>query len=73
MKRVLFWIAVTLIFGLCLKGCVKKDIPEKYSENILSGNIENILYPDKNKNVEINGVRMNHAVWISIATIHSSI
>ena len=56
MKRVLFWIAVILICGLCLKGCVKKDIPEKYSENILSGNIENTLYPDKNKNVEINGV-----------------
>ena len=56
MKRVLFWVAGFLIFALCLKGCIRRDIPETYPVNIPSSNIENLVYPEKNKNVNIDGV-----------------
>ncbi len=56
MKKIIFWIFILIIFILIFKGCVKKDIPENIPPNIPSSNIENIVYPQKNKNIEINGV-----------------
>lgn len=56
MKRVLYWAAGLLIIALCLKGCIRKDIQETYPVNIPSSNIENIIYPEKNKNIDIDGI-----------------
>ncbi|MCM1072294.1 MAG: ABC transporter substrate-binding protein [Bacteroides sp.] len=42
--------------GLCVKLCLRRDIPETYSQNIPSAELENIVYPECNKNITINGV-----------------
>ncbi len=42
--------------GLCIKLCLVRDIPETYSQNVKTAELENITYPEGNKNVTINGV-----------------
>ena len=56
MKKIFTIIIVVLIMGMCLKSCIRRDIPESYSEVALSENVQNIDYPTSNKNLTINGV-----------------
>ena len=39
-----------------MRACIRQDLPESYSQNVVLNNVENINFPEKNKNVSINGV-----------------
>ncbi len=56
MKKLLIWGFIIILMGLCVKLCLRRDIPETYSQNIPSAELENIVYPEGNKNITINGV-----------------
>lgn len=56
MKKILIWGFIILLLGLCIKLCLVKDIPETYSQNIKTAELENITYPEGNKNVTIDEV-----------------
>ena len=56
MKRIWGIIFLILIIGLFLKACIKADIPEKYSDNVINADIKKIVYPVKERNVTINGI-----------------
>lgn len=50
---ILFLILVVLFF---LKSCINRDLPENEVKQALSCDLEEIVYPDSEKNVTINGV-----------------
>lgn len=56
MKKILFFIVVTVLLGMGFVACIKKDIPENYAVNNYSSSVAPIDYPAKNKNVVLNGV-----------------
>ena len=56
MNKILSWIILILILGLCLRACIQKDIPTEYPKVSYDSSIKNITYPAKNKNVTINNV-----------------
>lgn len=56
MKKILIWGFVFVLVVLAGKLCLRRDIPETYSTNVNSAKLENINYPDSDKNVTINGV-----------------
>lgn len=56
MKKILIWGFIIILMGLCVKLCLRRDIPETYSQNVQSAELENIVYPERDKNVTINGV-----------------
>lgn len=56
MKRIWGIIFLILIVGLFFKACIKADVPEKYSDNVISADIKEIVYPAKEKNITINGI-----------------
>lgn len=56
MKKILIWGFIFLLLGLCAKFCIRRDIPETYPSSVHNTELENINYPDKNKNVTLNGV-----------------
>jgi len=56
MKKIITAIVIILILGICLRACIKKDIPEEYPLITATENLENISYPAKNKNKMINGI-----------------
>lgn len=56
MKKILIWGFIIILLGFCGKSCLRRDIPETYSNNIPNSELENINYPEANKNVTINGV-----------------
>jgi peptide/nickel transport system substrate-binding protein len=56
MKRIFTWVFILLFLGFGIKLCLKKDIPETYSVNIPENSIQDINYPDKNKNLTLNGI-----------------
>ncbi len=47
---------IILIIALCLKACIRADIPEDYTQKLPDSSIDNIVYPEKNKNITINGI-----------------
>ena len=49
-------IFVILAAALCLKTCIRRDVPRHFPQKLPDSSIENIIYPDKNKNVTINGI-----------------
>ena len=51
--RVIF---IILVAALCLKACIRRDVPRHFPQKLPDSSIENIIYPDKNKNVTINGI-----------------
>lgn len=55
MKKILTWGLIIVLFSICLKSCVRRDIPENYEQIAYSNNVENIEYPAKNKNITIDG------------------
>ena len=56
MKR-LFGIIILIIFtALLLKCCIRADVPEKPSQKPTTASIKDIVYPDENKNITIDGV-----------------
>ena len=56
MKRIWGIIFLILIVGLFLKACIRADIPEQYSDNVINADIKEIVYPAKERNVIINGI-----------------
>lgn len=42
--------------GICLKACIKQDLPENYTQKFSDNTIKNVSFPAKNKNIFINGV-----------------
>ena len=56
MKRIWGIIFLILIVGLFLKACIRADIPEQYSDNVINADIKEIVYPAKERNVAINGI-----------------
>lgn len=56
MKKMLIGVFIFLLAGLCLKSCLRKDIPKEVSLNIPNSIIENMKYPNSAKNVTINGI-----------------
>ncbi len=44
-----------ILLCLVLKSCIKQDLPDTDSVKNYTGEIENINYPDNNKNITING------------------
>ena len=56
MKKILTFIFVLLVLGLCLKSCLRRDIPSDEVITIPSKELQEINYPQKNKNVTIRGV-----------------
>lgn len=49
-------IFILLIAALCLKACIRRDVPRHFPQKLPDSSIENIIYPDQNKNVTINGI-----------------
>ena len=56
MKRILIVIFVLLILGVLLKACLRQDIPYVLQEKIVKHDLQEIVYPAKEKNVTINCV-----------------
>lgn len=56
MKRILIVIFVLLILGVLLKACLRQDIPYVLPEKIVKHDLQEIVYPTKEKNVTINCV-----------------
>lgn len=56
MKRILIVIFVLLILGGLLKACLRQDIPYVLPEKIVKHDLQEIVYPAKEKNVTINCV-----------------
>ena len=56
MKKIFGGIFIFLFFCLTGVACLKKDIPESYDEINFDETIENISYPEKNKNITVNDV-----------------
>lgn len=56
MKRILIVIFVLLILGVLLKACLRQDIPYILPEKIVKHDLQEIVYPAKEKNVTINCV-----------------
>ena len=56
MKRIWGIIFLIVIVGLFFKACIKADIPEKYSDNVINADIKEIIYPAKERNITINGI-----------------
>ena len=56
MKNVLKIIFIIICIGFCLKCCIKQDKTEQQTAIIKTPNINHISYPDKDKNVILNGI-----------------
>ena len=56
MKRVLSFLFIVLILGICLKACIRADKPECIDLQTIEENSSQIKYPAQEKNVTINGV-----------------
>ncbi len=56
MKRVIIAIFVLLILGIFIKVCLRRDIPYCLPEKVVNQEIEQIVFPDTERNVTINGV-----------------
>ncbi|MBP3491260.1 ABC transporter substrate-binding protein, partial [bacterium] len=56
MKKLLSFVFIILLIGVATKSCIRRDIPETYSQNIKTLELENVTFPDKNKNVTLDGV-----------------
>ena len=56
MKRALGILIYIILMILLLKGCLHADIPQNYSQKTISQDIKNIIFPEKNKNVVLNGI-----------------
>ncbi|MBE7702532.1 MAG: ABC transporter substrate-binding protein [Cyanobacteria bacterium SIG28] len=55
MRKILSWVFTIIIVGICLKGCIKRDVPMVYKSHTPTLKLENINFPEENKNIEING------------------
>ena len=69
MKKIITAIVIILILGICLRVCIKKDIPEEYPLITATENLENISYPAKNKNKMINGEAALMLAWSGDAMV----
>lgn len=56
MKKILSFVVIFLLLGVGFKSCLRRDIPETYSQYTKTLELENVTYPDDNKNVTLNGV-----------------
>ena len=57
MKRILIWVFLSLLLGISLRACIKKDIPETYEQiSYNKETTETLQYPAQNRNININGI-----------------
>ena len=57
MKKLLSIFVLLILVGIALKGCIKRDVPEVYTDNGQGQEVvKNIHYPAKNKNITLNGI-----------------
>ena len=56
MKKLSGIILLIFLLALCLKCCIRADIPETQVNKTITSDIKNIVYPPGNKNVTINGI-----------------
>ncbi len=56
MKKFLVFGIIIFLLGVCAKSCLRRDIPETYSVKTKTAELENIAFPEQNKNVTLNGV-----------------
>ena len=55
MRKVFIYIFLVLLTGLCLKSCIKRELPIEYPVAKSEVLLKNIIYPAENKNVSIDG------------------
>ncbi len=56
MRKILYYFFILLLVGMCLKSCIRKDIPENYSNEISQSKLENTIYPSQNINKTIENI-----------------
>lgn len=56
MKRILGIIFIFVLLTLCVKVCIRKDIPPVKANNAIQATQETISYPQQPKNVVLNGI-----------------
>ena len=56
MKKFLTWVLILIILGVCLRACVRRDVPENYAQNSYVESLKNFDFPAKNKNITIDSV-----------------
>ena len=57
MKRILICVFLSLLLGISLRACIKKDIPETYEQiSYNKETTETLQYPAQNRNININGI-----------------
>ena len=55
MKRIFNLILILIIIGILLKVCIRKDIPDNSNIFSVTSSLENVIYPEKEKNIILNG------------------
>lgn len=56
MKRILGIIFIFVLLTLCVKVCIRKDIPPVKANNAIQATQETISYPQQPKNIVLNGI-----------------
>lgn len=56
MKKILICFFIVLVLGICLRACIRQDLPETYTPNVYNSNSTEVVFPAKNINVTIGGV-----------------
>lgn len=56
MKRIFTWFFIFLLLCICLKACIRQDIPDVYEYSNYVDSLKSLDFPVKNKNVTINGI-----------------
>ena len=56
MKRIFKLIFVLIVLGVITRSCMVADVPENYSEQVVNNDLKQIPFPNKEKNVVLNGI-----------------
>ena len=56
MKKVFTCLFIILLSFVVLKGCLRRDVPESYSQYMQDESSQQVVYPSKNVNISIDGV-----------------
>ena len=56
MKKFLTWALTILLIGICLRVCIRRDVPEIFPDTSYQETLKNIEYPNFNKNISLEGI-----------------
>ena len=56
MKKILVFLFVFIVIGICLKACIRRDVPESYQTQVYNEEALLVQYPQKSKNITLDGV-----------------